>query len=614
MKENKGIVISKILFVLLAVGVCLYLICGEIYFPAENQTESFGYKDFSKGWEWVREDGTRQPAQVPGKNSVERNQTMVIENILPDYLEDNLYMCFRSSKQEMKIYIDGELRQEYSTKDTRPFGRVSAVAYVYAELSGDDAGKTIRVEMSTDSSYTGVLHEVFYGEMLDVWKYLFEKGGVELIIAMFVLALGLASIIISVALKICYRKKVEMEYLGWGIFLAAIWIIANSVFRQSIFQNISVISDMAFFMVMLLSIPFMLYLNQVQSERYSKIYLVAITVNIIDFIVCTALHVGNVVDFSDTIKYMVSIAGVSMALLGITMIIDLITGRIKEYTLVALGILGVCLAAVVQIILYFKWTTQFSGAVIAIAMVFVLIISFVNTMKDILAIEKEKQKADKTPPPPKGFAVPGAAPSNAGFAIPGAPAQQPVAQSTATSPQPSVPVQPVVPQADSKERGKTNKGLFKKNEQEQPVAPAPAPFVPRAEVQSGQPANFGQTTVLGAGNAIGETTVLVNQNAQSKPMPHLIRKKNNEKIDLNKPVFRIGKEKSYVDYFIGDNTAISRSHANIINRDGAFAVVDTQSTNHTFVNGTMLQPNEEVTVSHGDTIRLANEDFEFRLY
>ncbi len=228
--------------------------------------------------------------------------------------------------------------------------------------------------------------------------------------------------------------------------------------------------------------------------------------------------------------------------------------------------------------------------------------------------KKEKQKADKTPPPPKGFAVPGAAPSNTVFAIPGAPAQQPVAQPTATSPQPSVPVQPAVPQADSKERGKTNKGLFKKNEQEQPVAPAPAPFVPRAEVQSGQPANFGQTTVLGAGNAIGETTVLVSQNAQQKPVPHLIRKKNNEKIDLNKPVFRIGKEKSYVDYFIGDNTAISRSHANIINRDGAFAVVDTQSTNHTFVNGTMLQPNEEIAVSHGDTIRLANEDFEFRLY
>lgn len=393
MKENKGIVISKIIFVLLAVGVCLYLIFGELFLPKENQTKTFGYVDFSKGWEWVKEDGTRQPAELPGKNPIERNQIMVIENSLPTYLEDNLYMCFRSSKQEMKIYIDGELRQEYSTKDTRPFGRVSAVAYVYAPLNSDDVGKTIRVEMSTDSSYTGVLHEVFYGEMLDVWQYFFEKGGVELIIAVFVLMLGLASIVISIALKMCYHKKVEMEYLGWGIFLAAIWIIANSVFRQIIFPNISVISDMAFFMVMLLSIPFMLYLNQVQSERYSKIYLVAITANVIDFIVCTALHVGNIIDFSDTIKFMVAIAGVSMSLIGITMIIDLVTGRIKEYTLVALGILGVILSAVVQIVLYFKWTTQFSGVVIAVAMVFVLIISFMNTMKDVFAIEQEKQKA-----------------------------------------------------------------------------------------------------------------------------------------------------------------------------------------------------------------------------
>ncbi|MBQ4067927.1 MAG: response regulator [Lachnospiraceae bacterium] len=393
MKKNKGILISKIIFVLLAVGVCLYLILGEMLLPAENQNTSFGCTDFSEGWIWIKEDDTTVPAELPGKNPVERNQTMVIENVLPSVLEDNLYMCFRSSKQEMKIYIDDELRQEYSTKDTRPFGRVSAVAYVYVHLDSEDAGKTIRVEISTDTSYTGVLHEIFYGEMIDIFKYLFEKGGVELIIALFVLVLGLASIVISIALKICYRKSVEMEYLGWAIFLAAIWIIANSVFRQMIFPNISVISDMAFFMVMLLAIPFMLYLNQVQSERYSKAYLVAITAGIIDFVVCTVLHVRNIVDFSDTITVMVSIAGASMALMAFTMIRDVIIGRIKDYLLVALGILGVCLSAVIQIVLYFKWTTQFSGSIIAVAMVLVLIISFINTMKDIFSIEKEKQTA-----------------------------------------------------------------------------------------------------------------------------------------------------------------------------------------------------------------------------
>lgn len=126
--------------------------------------------------------------------------------------------------------------------------------------------------------------------------------------------------------------------------------------------------------------------------------------------------------------------------------------------------------------------------------------------------------------------------------------------------------------------------------------------------------NFGETTVL-MGGAVGETTVL-GATSGAAPMiaPHLIRRKNNEKVSLNKPVFRIGKEKSYVDYFIGDNTAISRSHANIITRDGQYLVVDTNSTNHTFVNGMMIPSNQEVQINQGDVIRLANEDFEFHLY
>lgn len=146
------------------------------------------------------------------------------------------------------------------------------------------------------------------------------------------------------------------------------------------------------------------------------------------------------------------------------------------------------------------------------------------------------------------------------------------------------------------------------------TTPAQQPaYVPR-QVSQGQSMNFGETTVL-CGGAIGETTVLTAaQNPNKVIAPHLIRKKNNEKISLNKPVFRVGKEKSYVDYFIGDNTAISRSHANFITREDEYFVLDTNSTNHTFVNGTMIQSNVETNIAHGDTIRLANEDFEFKLY
>lgn len=39
----------------------------------------------------------------------------------------------------------------------------------------------------------------------------------------------------------------------------------------------------------------------------------------------------------------------------------------------------------------------------------------------------------------------------------------------------------------------------------------------------------------------------------------------------------------------------------------------TNSTNHTYVDGKMIQPNTEVPIQQGTKIRLGNEDFEFKL-
>ncbi|HOQ02161.1 MAG TPA: DUF6382 domain-containing protein [Acetivibrio clariflavus] len=123
--------------------------------------------------------------------------------------------------------------------------------------------------------------------------------------------------------------------------------------------------------------------------------------------------------------------------------------------------------------------------------------------------------------------------------------------------------------------------------------------------------NFGETTVL-SGLKLDETVVLGGESLTVKP--YILRIKNNEKIYIDKPVFRIGKERSFVDYYISDNPAVSRSHANIIIRDNNYFVVDTNSKNHTYVDGVMIQSNIEIKIEHGTKLRFANEEFEFRLY
>lgn len=122
--------------------------------------------------------------------------------------------------------------------------------------------------------------------------------------------------------------------------------------------------------------------------------------------------------------------------------------------------------------------------------------------------------------------------------------------------------------------------------------------------------NFGETTVLVSQTA-GETTVLKSTAQPGAAQPYLLRSRNGEKISLNRPVFRIGKERSFVDYLISDNTAVSRSHANFIRKDGACFVVDTNSTNHTYINGSMIPSNVETALHDGDKVCLANEEFQF---
>lgn len=391
--NSKWMTLVKTIFLCFTAGVFLYLILGQIFLPAENRAEKSEQTTFSEGWVWVKADGTREEIQIPGKCEVERNELMVIENTIPDSVEDNIYLYFRSSKQELKVYVDDALRHEYSTEDTRLFGRVSAVAWVIVELNSADAGKNIRMEIQTDSSYSGVFHEIYYGEQWDVWGIFFEQYGAEFITSLFMIFLSVVSIVISIALKICYKRNIEMEYLGWAVLLAAIWILSNSVFRQVLFPNISVISDMAFFMVMLLPIPFMIYLNSVQKERYEKAYTIAVAVNLVDCFVCTILHITNLVDFSDTIKYMAVFCMLSIMLMAFTLIRDVVTGDIKQYKLVGISIAMAASMAVVQLVIYFTWTNQFTGSFIAIGLVVVLVNAFINTMRDILHAEKEKQQA-----------------------------------------------------------------------------------------------------------------------------------------------------------------------------------------------------------------------------
>lgn len=114
-------------------------------------------------------------------------------------------------------------------------------------------------------------------------------------------------------------------------------------------------------------------------------------------------------------------------------------------------------------------------------------------------------------------------------------------------------------------------------------------------------------------NQDDEVTGLLNERYSGAHYPTLFRILTEEHISINKPVFRLGKEKSYVDYFVTNNIAVSRSHADIITRNDHYFVKDLNSKNHTYINDEELPVHHEVEIHDGDLLKLGNEEFVFNI-
>lgn len=110
------------------------------------------------------------------------------------------------------------------------------------------------------------------------------------------------------------------------------------------------------------------------------------------------------------------------------------------------------------------------------------------------------------------------------------------------------------------------------------------------------------TSVLGAPPA-----------AAPQIMGTLIRRKNGENTVINKAPFIIGKDSLNIDFRIADNSAISRRHAAINKTAAGIVIEDYNSTNGTYVNGVRVSPEQPVSIKSGDVIKLADEEFDYRV-
>ncbi|MEE0140953.1 MAG: HD domain-containing protein [Coprococcus sp.] len=342
---------------------------------------------------WEKSDGTSEEITVPGRYDLPVGETMVLTTRLPEDYHENT-MAIRSSLQDVKFYINGTLRASYNTSETRLAGKNSASRYIFCETSEADAGKELRIELTTHTyNYSGVVNTVLCGDKTDIWLTILNQYGPATYIALFIFFTGLVTILFSLALGKIYHSSFDMEYLGWCMIMGGVWMMGESKLRQILVPNASALGSLCFVMILLCPIPILLYADSIQKQLHRRLYTILGGLALLDFAVCSILTFFGIADYIETLPIGQIILCSILVVVFIHLFIYMHSSRRKSDRLLLLGLLAAIICISIEAIsVYF--VTSISGLFIGIGMIILLFVNIIRTLRNLQDMELHRQKIE----------------------------------------------------------------------------------------------------------------------------------------------------------------------------------------------------------------------------
>lgn len=388
---NKLLDVIKVCLLVLIILTIGYGAYGQ-FFGADERTEDMTFcKPLDTQWYRIHKDGVRTEIKLPCSEKLSDANMDIIETVLYDDIDSGACISIRCSKQDMKVYIDGELRESYSTKDTRLFGKNSASRYLFVELNDDDAGKVLRIEIISDSRYLGTVKQVYYGDKLGIWMNYLQSNITSIIIPFISFVIALISVVFAIVYYIKTKKTVKVFYYAVAVMLISMWTLCISSARQLVFSNITVIHDISGVYSTLFMVPLSIFLNRIQRGRYKKAYIIYSFGVVIYCIGCNLSFILNISDLSAMSIYNFIVIGIGMVISVIAVIIDARNKKIQEYIDIVGGFFVLIITGLIQIAMYFVKTQTFEGNAISIGILISLIVTIYSTIKEIQNVSNEKE-------------------------------------------------------------------------------------------------------------------------------------------------------------------------------------------------------------------------------
>ena len=365
---------------IIALGISIMAITGKKV-KGEADIGQFSTNPFNIGWQCI-EGGEAYEVRLPSSIKTKAGEKIVLENILPKTLSDGMRICTRSSIEDIYIYIDGVLRGGYASKNFKRMGECLPSAYLLVDVSAEDSGKPIRIEITAKVNGNARLNDISIGYGNNSWFMPIQRNATVVILSLLLVILGMGACMGY----FFFRRKLMLSktiiYLGLLVMAEGLWALSESEIRQLFCRSPSYASIFTFLFIEMLGAFACLYFDEVQEHKYRKYYVVVEVGIVGQLFINTILHFTGVMEYYQSLSFSHIWMAMGIVVAIVTLIKDICYKKVKHYAITAIGMLIFVVASLAEIARFYVVNDCVIGMFLSIGLIILLAATLIQTIND----------------------------------------------------------------------------------------------------------------------------------------------------------------------------------------------------------------------------------------
>ena len=349
--------------------------------------------------EWTKEnkDGSVETFALPRSLSLKENETVTIKTILPDNVEDGMYLTMHTGKC-FTAYVDGE--EIYCFDNTLSVipGQITKSIVVPIPLKESYAGKTLSLSIKDGKYRRPIVNTAYIGSLMGIVVILLKRFALQFTLASLLVIAAIITILVFTYIEKKEKRKAPLIFLAEGILAISLWIICDSPLFQLITGKYFVDGIWGFLLVITMGLPFLMYFDEISEYKSHIFYLICEIIIVVNFFVFSFLHFTDILSFPKSLVYIDLILAVYIIVMVVCTLRYYFSSEEKKHTYVVAGIVALSVFSFLEIFITIydansPSRVDISGLFVLCGMILLLIFAILDQIKVLELMEQEKQQA-----------------------------------------------------------------------------------------------------------------------------------------------------------------------------------------------------------------------------